>query len=134
MQGGESFEERLQLRPELSQGRPLRCRLQELCRLAGVEGECVSELLLAVSEAFSNAVRYGTTPPQACICVDIYIGPVEARITLVYEGAPFPQDPPSLPSIDSTGGRGRYLIALLTDEASYQFQEGKTCLGLLKRW
>ncbi len=124
----------MQLQSDLSQGRPLRCRLQELCNQAGIEGEGVSELLLAVSEAFSNAVRYGSTPPGECISVDVSIGAAEARVTLIYAGEPFPQDPPALPSIESTGGRGRYLIALLTDEARYQFRDGKTRLSLLKRW
>lgn len=134
MGSGQRFDLQMELAVSLSEGRPLRKAVHDLCERAGVAEEAASDFLLAISEAFSNAVRYGTTPVDEPIRVRASVSRSEARLWLEYAGEPFPQDPPCLPDIHSTGGRGRFLIARLTDDADYQFDGGKTRLLLLKRW
>lgn len=134
MGSGPKFDQQMELAANLSEGRPLRRAVRDLCEQAGVADEASSDFLLAISEAFSNAIRYGTTPAEESVRVRVEISRLEARLWLEYRGEPFPQDPPRLPAADSTGGRGRYLIARLTDEAEYQFANGKTRLKLVKRW
>lgn len=131
---GRMFDEQMELAPKLSEGRPLRKAVRDLCEQAGIADEAASDFLLAISEAFSNAVRYGTTPAEEPIRVRVWVSRIEARLSLEYAGEPFPQDPPRLPDIHSTGGRGRFLIDRLTDGADYQFANGQTRLHLFKRW
>lgn len=128
------FDHQMELAANLSEGRPLRKAVRDLCEKAGIADEAASDFLLAISEAFSNAVRYGTTPEEEPIRVRVTVSRIEARLWLEYAGDPFPQDPPRLPDIQSTGGRGRFLISRLTDGADYQFADGKTQLHLFKRW
>jgi anti-sigma regulatory factor (Ser/Thr protein kinase) len=128
------FDLQMELAANLSEGRPLRKAVHDLCAQAGVADEAASDFLLAISEAFSNAVRYGTTPAHEPIHVRVSVSRVEAKLSLEYAGEPFPQDPPRLPDAHSTGGRGRFLIDRLTDDAQYHFVSGKTRLQLVKRW
>ena len=87
---------------------------------------------LAVSEAFSNAVRHGTSRPGDSVEAWIRITPETAHVTLRYPGQPFAITPPTLLEAHSTNGRGRYLMSVLADCVDDRFAEGSTQIELEK--
>lgn len=127
-------ERRLTLEADLSAGRVLRRSLVQLCSQVPVDEEAVGDFALAVSEAFSNAVRHGVSSNSAHVEAHIKVSSTFGCVVLQYPGEPFDQDEPALPDPTSTGGRGRYLIKLLVDRVEYTFSAGMTQAELWKQW
>jgi anti-sigma regulatory factor (Ser/Thr protein kinase) len=127
-------EHRLNLDADLSAIRVLRQTLLRLCAEVQANEEAAGDFALAVSEAFSNAVRHGTRKADSRVEVCIHADPNSVRVRLDYPGEPFHLDEPALPDPASTGGRGRYLMSVLADEVSYHFAGGMTQMALVKRW
>jgi anti-sigma regulatory factor (Ser/Thr protein kinase) len=124
----------LTLNADLASGRILRRALVQLCGEQQLAGEAVGDFALAVSEAFSNAVRHGVHEMPASVTAHIVITDQFGSVMLEYPGEPFALHPPKLPEADSTGGRGRYLISVLVDHVDYTFKEGITYAELRKCW
>lgn len=132
--GRTAARETLRVPLEFSGARQLR---QALGRLAGpwsVGEEPLDDFSLALTEAFSNAVRHGTGGPGDVALVDLSVGPQQFQATLDYPGRPFPLRLPQLPEGLATGGRGRYLMRALCDDVDYEFSDGRTRVRLTKRW
>ena len=126
--------EQLALQAEMSNVKVLRQELLRLCRDYHVNEDAAGDLALAVSEAFTNAVRHGTGRPDALIEASIRVSPAECDVSLYYPGNPFQTPPPRLPDCHATGGRGRYLMSVLVDRVQYRFHDGMTEIELHKSW
>jgi anti-sigma regulatory factor (Ser/Thr protein kinase) len=114
--------------------RLVRQSLLALCTELGVDGDAAGDFALAVSEAFSNAVRHGTAGAHSKVEASILLTHQAGVVALRYPGDPFPLDAPRLPEGTSTGGRGRYLMSVLADQVGYEFTGGSTRIELRKRW
>lgn len=129
-----THEQSLNLEANLAAARVLRLAVLTLCERVQADDTAAGDFALAVSEAFSNAVRHGVGTRKACIEALVVVSDQEARVCLRYPGEPFPVDEPCLPAPDSTGGRGRYLMQILTDGVLYHFDRGMTQATLIKQW
>ena len=92
----------------------------------------IADVELAVGEAFTNAVKYGTGNNKVCVRVDSS-SKRELSVELKYRGRQFdttvtcPEEP------TYTGGYGRFLMKQVTDGMRYRFKDGDTILRLVKR-
>lgn len=127
-------ERRLTLDADVAAGRDLRRLLVQLCDQVAIDEQAVGDFVLAVSEAFSNAVRHGVRSAAGRVEALVEITATAGRVVLTYPGEPFTLDDPRLPDPASTGGRGRYLIKLLVDRVDYTFNAGMTHAELWKQW
>ncbi|NYH52453.1 serine/threonine-protein kinase RsbW [Nocardiopsis arvandica] len=106
---------------------------------AGVCRNCVDDILLAVSEACSNAVDHGG--PARDYMVEAQMGGRWCELRISHTGrAPDPEalterlttDHTPLPSLDSESGRGILLMRYLMDEVDFE-EEPRTTVLLRKR-
>jgi anti-sigma regulatory factor (Ser/Thr protein kinase) len=97
------------------------------------EPEESADMLLAASEAVNNAIAHGRMRSHDRLCVTIEAEGRELVTTFEYRGDPFPVTPSTLPVAGSPRGRGRYLMAQLTDQVSYEFYDHHTRVVLRKR-
>ncbi|WP_017577527.1 ATP-binding protein [Nocardiopsis kunsanensis] len=104
-----------------------------LCR------ECVDDILLAASEAGSNAVEHGAPDPD--YTVETELGPRWCEVRVSHTGrAPddahlaelFAQETVPLPAPETESGRGIVLMRYLMDEVAFQ-DEPRTMVVLRKR-
>jgi len=128
------MEQRLHLDADLAAARVLRQAVIALCEQVQADEAAIGDFALAVSEAFSNAVRHGVGARQAFIEAQVEVNGEGARVCLRYPGEPFALDEPCLPAVDATGGRGRFLMSILTDQVHYHFERGITQATLTKQW
>jgi anti-sigma regulatory factor (Ser/Thr protein kinase) len=126
--------ERFQVPAELACGTLVRRQIQSLATDRSMSPDDTADLVLAVSEAFNNAVRHGTAGPDEPIEFSVQIADGTASIQIRYLGEPFPAGEPALPPATSTRGRGRYIMAMLLDDIHYQFDPPWTALQLVKRY
>ena len=102
--------------------------------LGGVDGELVADVLLALDEAVSNAVRHGSragAPVQVSVDSDGEWVEMSVR-----DGGPtprLPRLPAEPPPVLHTGGRGLWLILQLVDEVRLQRIEDGTRLTMRRR-
>jgi anti-sigma regulatory factor (Ser/Thr protein kinase) len=95
----------------------------------------IEELVLAVDEAFSNAVRHGTGSPTDNTEVTVAAEEAGIWVGLHYRGEPFDTRVRELPSdCFQLGGRGRFLMHQLLDREEYHFTAGMTSLRMYKRY
>jgi anti-sigma regulatory factor (Ser/Thr protein kinase) len=132
--GKKTSAERLELPVHLGSGRTLRDALARLYREYAIDADAGDDFILAVSEAFSNAVRHGTGEDGSRVEAEIRMSVASCQVTLHYPGEPFPLKPPKLPNGAATNGRGRYLMSVLADAVEYEFGDGMTRVTLVKRW
>ena len=111
----------------------MRQTFRELCAGFDVPPQAADDFELALCEAFSNAVLYGSPRHDSPVQILMRVTPRRCSVVLEYPGEPFTLSPPRLPDSASTGGRGRYLMATLTDEVKYEFRQGVTRVRLTKR-
>jgi serine/threonine-protein kinase RsbW len=85
--------------------------------LEGVDEEVVADVLLALDEAVSNAIRHGSRAGDpVLVSVEADGGWIEMS---VHDGGPtprLPRLPAEPPPVLETGGRGLWLILQLVDE------------------
>ena len=102
--------------------------------LGGVDGELVADVLLALDEAVSNAVRHGSragAPVQVSVDSDGEWVEMSVR-----DGGPtprLPRLPAEPPPVLHTGGRGLWLILQLVDEVRLQRVGERTRLIMRRR-
>jgi anti-sigma regulatory factor (Ser/Thr protein kinase) len=89
--------------------------------LAGVDEDVVADVLLALDEAVSNAIRHGSRAGDpVLVSVKTDGGWIEMS---VHDGGPtprLPRLPAEPPPVLQTGGRGLWLILQLVDEVRLQ--------------
>jgi serine/threonine-protein kinase RsbW len=89
--------------------------------LEGVDEEVVADVLLALDEAVSNAVRHGSRAGDS-VLVSVRADGEWIEMT-VHDGGPtprLPRLPAEPPPALQTGGRGLWLILQLVDEVRLQ--------------
>jgi anti-sigma regulatory factor (Ser/Thr protein kinase) len=115
-------------------GSLVRRQIQDLATEACMSPGDTADLILAVSEAFNNAVRHGTSRPGDMIELSADIRRGKAVIEMRYRGERFAVLPPELPPPTASSGRGRYIMAMLLDQIEYQFDTPWTVARLVKHY
>jgi serine/threonine-protein kinase RsbW len=102
--------------------------------LAGVDDDVVADVLLALDEAISNAIRHGSRGGGPVLVSLEHDG--EWIEMTVRDGGPtprLPRLPAAAPPVLDTGGRGLWLILQLVDEVRLRRVEDGTQLTLRRR-
>jgi anti-sigma regulatory factor (Ser/Thr protein kinase) len=103
--------------------------------LGGIDAEVVADVLLALDEAVSNAVRHGSRGGDpVLVTVDADGEWVEMTVR---DGGPtprLPRLPAEPPPVLHTGGRGLWLILQLVDEVRLQRVGDGTRLTMRRRF
>jgi len=95
----------------------------------------MAELVLGVSEAFTNAIRHGSSRDGDVILTTVVARPSEIAVTLHYRGDGFQHKLPDRDEIRrlEAGGIGRYIMYSVLDEVTYTFHTGFTSVRMVKR-
>ena len=91
----------------------------------------VDDIELAIGEAFSNAVKYGTHG-LATVFVDLST-PRVLSLEMIYPGRDFDTTVTYPADIENgNGGFGRFIMSRLLDRMDYSFEDGRTVLRMRK--
>jgi serine/threonine-protein kinase RsbW len=108
--------------------------VDQVAAQAGFTPQAREEISLAVTEAVSNAIRYGS-PAGEADQVEVHVRLEEPRlvITVRDHGPPFQPPPPSCPDPASFAehGRGLFLMHQLMDEVQFGWDDG-TVVKMIK--
>jgi anti-sigma regulatory factor (Ser/Thr protein kinase) len=118
---------------ELAHGSVLRQKLRGLLETTEFPEDAVDDIILAVGEAFANAVAHGSGSRYEQVAVSVWARRRTVAIELRYPGEPFDAIRPVEPDLDQLTGRGRYLMYALMDTVQYHFPEGETVVRLEKQ-
>ncbi|GGS96518.1 hypothetical protein GCM10010156_63370 [Planobispora rosea] len=106
--------------------------LGDSLRSLHVTENCVSDILLAVSEACGNAVRYGG--PANRYQVEAAIGCGRCDVRVIDRGRGLVRVPEHYPSHDLENGRGILIMQAMVDEIFFDIAPGRgTTVHLSKR-
>jgi serine/threonine-protein kinase RsbW len=106
--------------------------LGDSLRSLRVTETCVSDILLAVSEACGNAVRHGG--PANRYQVEAAIGYGRCDVRVIDRGHGLVRLPDRYPSSDIENGRGILIMQAVVDEISFDIAPGRgTTVHLRKR-
>ncbi|MEV0588545.1 ATP-binding protein [Nonomuraea sp. NPDC050310] len=97
--------------------------LGDALRSLNVSETCIAELLLAVSEACSNAVRHGG--PANRYEVSAAIGYGRCEISVADYGSGLPAVPAHFPPAEVENGRGLLIMRSVVDEMSFGITPGR---------
>jgi serine/threonine-protein kinase RsbW len=97
--------------------------LGDAMRSLNVSETCIADMLLAVSEACSNAVRHGG--PANRYEVTAAIGSDHCDVRVADNGAGVPSMPRQFPPPDTENGRGLLIMRSVVDEISFGITPGR---------
>lgn len=97
--------------------------LGDAMRSLNVSEACISDMLLAVSEACSNAVRHGGPANRYEVTASIGAGRCDVRV--VDNGVGIPSMPMTFPPPDTENGRGLLIMRSVVDEISFGITPGR---------
>lgn len=100
-------------------------------RSIGVIEDCVSDILLAVSEACANAVRHGG--PASRYEVTAAIGGERCELRIIDRGHGLVRVPEQYPAGDTENGRGILIMKSVVDELSFHIDPGRGTTVLLRK-
>ncbi|GAA3149793.1 hypothetical protein GCM10010486_14350 [Nonomuraea roseoviolacea subsp. carminata] len=92
-------------------------------RSLSVSETCISDMLLAVSEACSNAVRHGGPGNRYEVTAAIGYGRCDVRVA--DNGGGLPSMPLHFPPSDTENGRGLLIMRSVVDEISFGVTPGR---------
>src|SRR4051794_14170536 len=118
---------------ELSHGSVVRQTVRRLLAETEFSEEAVDDVILALGEAFANAVAHGSGSRYEQVGVAVWAQERSVAIELRYPGEPFDARPPGEPDLEQLTGRGRFLMASLMDGVTYDFPPGETIVRLEKQ-
>lgn len=101
----------------------VRRALGDSLRSLGVTESCVSDILLAVTEACANAVRHGG--PDNRYEVEVAIGDGRCDVRIIDRGQGFARVPEQYPPADIENGRGILIMQAVVDEISFGITPGR---------
>ncbi|GGO60411.1 ATP-binding protein [Nonomuraea cavernae] len=96
--------------------------LGDALRSLNVSETCIADMLLAVSEACSNAVRHGGPANRYEVTASIGYGRCDVRVA--DSGRGLPSMPPHFPPPDTENGRGLLIMRSVVDEISFGVTPG----------
>ncbi|GAA4526083.1 hypothetical protein GCM10023096_59050 [Nonomuraea ferruginea] len=88
-----------------------------------VSESCIADMLLAVSEACSNAVRHGGPANRYEVSASIGYGRCDVRVA--DNGGGLPSMPLRFPPPDTENGRGLLIMRSVVDEISFGITPGR---------
>ncbi|GAA2299553.1 hypothetical protein GCM10010149_55580 [Nonomuraea roseoviolacea subsp. roseoviolacea] len=97
--------------------------LGDAMRSLSVSETCISDMLLAVSEACSNAVRHGGPGNRYEVTAAIGYGRCDVRVA--DNGGGLPSMPLHFPPSDTENGRGLLIMRSVVDEISFGVTPGR---------
>jgi len=114
---------------DMAVARKARRRIADMARLVGFDDSACGDIAVAVGEAVTNAVNYGSTDGEGAeFTVRCIASPRKVCITVSDQGEGF--DPDSVISSETDPmlerGRGLRCIDALMDEVSFDFESGTT--------
>lgn len=110
--------------PREAVGIPMvRRALGDSLRSLGVTEDCVSDILLAVTEACANAVRHGG--PANRYEVEVAIGHGRCDVRIIDRGQGHVRVPEQYPPADTENGRGLLIMQAVVDEISFGITPGR---------
>ncbi|WP_326826221.1 ATP-binding protein [Streptosporangium sp. NBC_01639] len=101
----------------------VRRALGDSLRSLGVTEDCVSDILLAVTEACANAVRHGG--PANRYGVEAAIGHGRCDVRIIDHGHGLLRVPEQYPPADNENGRGILIMQAVVDEISFDIAPGR---------
>ena len=104
--------------------RVARSIVREAATDAGLDGDCAWDLMLATTEAFTNAIQHGRAWANQCILLTTEPCPGGLRVEVTDCGTFDSRLEPT--PIDSTTGRGIPIIAAVVDRLEVQNGSGRT--------
>ena len=111
--------------------RAARSIVREAATEAGLEDESAWDLMLATTEAVTNAVQHGKAWPNDCILLVTEPCPgglwVEVCDLGTFDSALVPA------TLEATSGRGMQIIAALVDRLEVRSRDGRTLVRFEKR-
>ena len=112
-----------------------RNRVMQVAESVGLDGDWLRDVMLAVGEAITNAVRHGHSgEPDSTFTVSCIANPERVSISVSDNGAGFSMG--DIPTFEEAllmeHGRGVYCMNALMDEVSFSFECG-TSVRLVKR-
>ncbi|MET8046349.1 ATP-binding protein [Streptosporangium sp. NPDC005286] len=118
--------------PRQAIGIPMvRRALGDSLRSLGVTEDCVSDILLAVTEACANAVRHGG--PANRYEVETAIGHGRCDVRIIDRGQGLVGVPEHYPSADVENGRGLLIMQAVVDEISFDITPGRGTVVHLRK-
>jgi anti-sigma regulatory factor (Ser/Thr protein kinase) len=118
---------------DLAHGSIIRQKIRALLETTGFPEEAVDDVVLAVGEAFANAVAHGSGSRYEQVEVGVRARQRGIAIELRYPGEPFDPVLPGEPDLEQLTGRGRFLMHALMDVVCYDFPPGETIVRLEKQ-
>jgi serine/threonine-protein kinase RsbW len=97
--------------------------LGDAMRSLHVSESCIADMLLAVSEACSNAVRHGGPANRYEVTASIGYGRCDVRVADSGDG--LPSVPLHFPPADTENGRGLLIMRSVVDEISFGITPGR---------
>src|SRR5947209_17859079 len=94
---------------DLAHGSVVRQTIRRLLVATEFSEDTVDDIILAVGEAYANAVAHGSGSRYEQVGVSVRAEPRSIAVQLRYPGEPFDPAPPSAPDLDQLTGRGRFL-------------------------
>lgn len=121
--------------PRDAMGIPMVRRIvRSLLRALGVAEECASDILIATSEACTNAVRHGDPATRYEVTARIHDERCELHVAVEDRGPGLPALPRRQPPADVENGRGMLIMRTVMDDVSYEVAPGRsTAVRLSKR-
>jgi len=111
-----------------------RVRVRQVAESVGLGGNWLRDVMVAVGEAVSNAVRHGSSSADDTFTVSCIANPERISISVSDSGPGFTID--DVPAFEDAlfreNGRGIHCMNALMDEVSFSF-EGGTSVRLVKR-
>ena len=107
-----------------------RSLVREAAAEAGLEGDLVWDLMLASTEAVSNAIQHGKPWPNDCVLFATEPCPRGLRVEVCDLGS-FDSALEPAP-LEATSGRGMQIIAALVDRFEVRNGDGHTLVGFEK--
>jgi anti-sigma regulatory factor (Ser/Thr protein kinase) len=101
---------------------PARARASVLAVVG--DSRSVDDILLALSELVSNAVRHGDLSPDDVITVDVETSGEVVRVTVSHDGPPF--DPLSARTGGGLGGFGLRIVGAVSKRWDVSHRDGRT--------
>ncbi len=109
--------------------REARRRVRDVARQAGLDDDCISDVLLAVGEAVANAIKHGHSGREdSAFTVSCLAAPDKLSVSVSDNGRGFKPDVQTSREVSwfAESGRGIGCMRSLVDEVSFSFNGGTT--------